>query len=308
MSNKGLAASPKIQSQLRVVTPRQTVTQQIRDMWSYRELLGGLIRKELKVKYKNSVLGFLWSLLNPALYLAVFYFVFQFVMGNRIPRFAIFLLCGLLVWNFFSTALSGSCGAIVANASIVKKVAFPREILALANTGASLVHFFLQSIVLIAGLLITQHPPAWSYVPLIPLALLAVVILAGGLGIWLSAINVKMRDTQHLLELVILVWFWSTPIVYQYQLVAFKLWNNDIPTWIYQLNPITPIVLTFQRALYNDGMTDVSHVADNTHIIPNGSVLDYTWPLLICIGAGVVIFTLALRQFGKMQADFAEEL
>src|SRR5207248_4697248 len=124
----------------RVVSARINLRQRFRDIWAYRELLGGLVRKELKVKYKNSVLGFLWSMLNPALYLVVFYVVFQLILKNGIPQFAIFLLAGLLVWNLFSTALPGATGSVVGNSGLVKKVAFPREVLALSSVGAALVH------------------------------------------------------------------------------------------------------------------------------------------------------------------------
>jgi ABC-2 type transport system permease protein len=301
--------APSTTSELRVVTPKVTIRQQLRDMWRYRELLGGLVRKELKVKYKGSVLGFVWSLLNPALYLGVYYFVFQIVLGNGIERFAIFILCGLLIWNFFSGALGGACGAVVANSSIVKKVAFPREILALASTGAALVHFCLQSVVLFVALIAFRHAPEWTYLPLLLMGIVAVVLLAAGLGIWLSGVNVKLRDTQHLLELVILVWFWMTPIVYPFQMVANKLFNNDIPSWLYLLNPITPIVLSFQRVIYNDGITPAGdHVTTSQTILPDASALWYTGALALVILLGIVIFFLALRSFGRMQGDFAEEL
>ena len=107
-------------------------------MWEYRELLGNLIRKELKVKYKNSALGFLWSLLNPMLYLVVFYVVFTSSSPPSIPYFPIFLLSGLLPWNLFSAGLGGGTGSIVSNAGLVNKVWFPREILPLASIGAAL--------------------------------------------------------------------------------------------------------------------------------------------------------------------------
>ena len=127
-----------------------------------------MTRKELKVKYKNSVLGFAWSLLNPLLYLVVFYVAFVKILGSGVPAFPIFLLSGLLVWNLFSTGLSGACTSVVSNAGLVKKVSFPREILPLAAIGSMLVHFFLQSLVLFAVLALIQWDVAWAYIPLLP--------------------------------------------------------------------------------------------------------------------------------------------
>src|SRR4051794_7972804 len=130
---------------MRVVSSRVRIGQRLRDIWLYRELFIGLVKKELKVKYKESFLGFVWSMLNPAITLMVYYVVFQLILKNGIPNFAIYLMSGLLVWNLFSSALPASTGSVVGNSAIVKKVAFPREILALASVGASLVHFFFQS-------------------------------------------------------------------------------------------------------------------------------------------------------------------
>src|SRR3954469_24662170 len=113
----------------RISTARVGLWERVSAIWRYRELLVALTRTELKVKYKNSALGFVWSMLNPALYLVVFYVVFQLILGSGIPNFPIYLLSGLLVWNLFSAALPAGCGSIVGNASIIKKVAFPREVL-----------------------------------------------------------------------------------------------------------------------------------------------------------------------------------
>ena len=289
----------------RVISNRTSVRQRLVDIWAYRELLVGLVRKELKVKYKNSALGFFWSMLNPALYLVVFYVVFQLVLKNGIPYFAIYLLSGLLVWNLFSTSLAAATGAVVGNAAIVKKVSFPREILALAAVGASLVHFFLQGCVLLAALLGFRYAPSPKYLVLVPIALLALLLVAAALGVFLAAVNVYARDTQHLLELVLLAWFWMTPIVYQYRLVADRLAEN---AWVYRLNPITPIVLTFQRAIYNRTeplMGDGQRIA----ILPvDAGPLWYLWQLLVVIGVAAVLLTLSLRLFGRLEGNFAEEL
>ncbi len=136
---------------------RSTVSQNLKEVWKYRELLIGMVRKELKVKYKNSVLGFLWTMLNPALYTVIFWLVFTKFLPNGIPEFVVFFLSGLLVWNLFVNSLNGATGSIVNNAAIVKKVYFPREILPLASVGASLVHYLLQLIVLVTSLLVFKH-------------------------------------------------------------------------------------------------------------------------------------------------------
>lgn len=294
---------------MRVITPDASVWRRMLDIWLARELVVGLVRKELKVKYKNSVLGFMWSMLNPAMYLGVYYFVFQIVLGSGIPLFAIYLLCGLLVWNMFSTAVSSATTAVVGNASIVKKVAFPREILALASVGAALVFLFLQGIVLVISLVAFQVAPAVTYLPLVLVALVAVVMLASALGVFLSAVNVYLRDVQHLIELVMVAWFWANPIVYPYQLIAPRLSQHHL-LWIYFLNPVTPIVLTFQRALYAK-VSPISTVHGHTQVVPILPTYGPEWYLVLLLGVMVVsaaLFIGALVVFGRLEGNFAEEL
>lgn len=284
----------------RLVSTRLSLPARARRLWQYRELLAGLVRKELKVKYKNSALGFLWSMLNPALYLVVFYVVFQLVLRNGIPNFAIYLLSGLLVWNLFSTALAGATGSIVGNSSIVKKVSFPREVLPLAAVGASLVHFFLQSAVLLAALSLFRYPPSPTFLLLVPVALASLLIFTAAVAILLAAVNVFARDTQHLVELVLLAWFWATPIVYQYRLVGDRLGSD---AWIYRLNPITPVVLTFQRAVYNQ------IEPAGLPVLPAGhGIAWYLAQLGVLAAVSMVLLSVAMRVFGRLEGNFAEEL
>jgi ABC-2 type transport system permease protein len=297
----------RVAESTRIITARPTLRQRISEIWRFRELLLGLVRKELKVKYKNSALGFLWSMLNPALYLVVFYVVFQVFLGSGIDAFPIFLLSGLLVWNLYSTALPGACGAVVGNAALVKKVYFPREILALAAVGAALVHFFLQGIVLVGALVIFRYPVSPTYCLLIPVALLALLLLSSAIGIFLAAVNVYVRDSQHLLELVLLAWFWMTPIVYQYRLVSDKLQEHGLPGWLPLLNPVTPITLAFQRAIYNK--VDSTHEGTIIHVLPaHEGMWWYLSHLLVVIGISGVLIMGALSVFGRLEANFAEEL
>ena len=283
----------------RVVRARPRLTERIVRIWEYRELLVGMTRKELKVRYKNSVLGFAWSLVNPLLYLVVFYVAFQVILQSATPAFPLFLLSGLLIWNLFSTGLGGATGSIVANSGIVNKVAFPREILPLASVGAAMVHFFLQGIVLIAALLVFRWDVAWEYIPLIPVALVGILLLAGALGILLSALNVYLRDTQHFLELALLAWFWMTPIVYPFMTIGSR---SGWSTKLYMCNPVTPVVLVFQRGLY-------AKVSDgDTLILPDWSWASYAGYLGLTFGVALVVLAIAVAVFGRLEANFAEEL
>lgn len=275
-------------------------------VWEYRELLVNLTRKDLKVRYKDSFLGFLWSLLNPILYLVIFSLVFAEILRVNIPDFGIFLLSGLLAWNFFAGGLNGGAASIVGNAALVQKVWFPREILPLAAIGSALVHFVLQLSVLVGALLIMWHEPDWSALVAAPFALLALLLLTTSLGIALSAINVYLRDTQHLLELVTLAWFWLSAVVYNYQLVAARLGNK---AFLLLLNPMIPIITTFQRIIYNPPECgDLPAEQCSQILAPNASVGWYIRNLTFVSVASVVLLIVALWIFGRLEDDFAEEI
>jgi ABC-2 type transport system permease protein len=291
----------------RVLRARRSVFGRAADIWRYRELLVGLVRKELKVKYKNSSLGFLWSLVNPLLYLVVYTLAFQVILQAGIPEFPIFLLSGLLVWNLFASGLVSGTSSIVVNAGLVKKVWFPREILVLASIGAALVNFLLQAAVLLVFMAVVQHEVAWSYFPLMFLALAVVLVFTAAVAILLSAVNVYLRDTQHFLDLALLAWFWLTPIVYPFMLVGER--EQQWQVVLYMCNPITAIVLAFQRALYArvDAPLDDSRFGIES-ILPDWSMAAYTGYV---VGVGVfatVLLFVALYVFGRLENNFAEEL
>ena len=296
--------SSAVDHPIRVSTARVGVFRRIVEVWRSRELLVMFVRTTLKLKYKNSALGFFWSLANPALYLVVFYVVFELVLENGIPSFPIFLLSGLLVWNLFSTSLSAATSSVLVNGGLVKKVAFPREILPLASVGAALVHFFLQSIVLGGALLLFGYSVSLEYSPLIPFALVTLLLLSAALAVLFSALNVRLRDTSHFVELGLLALFWLTPIIYPYMLVAGKL---DSVKWVALLNPLSPIVTAFQRALYNRTTSTKDGVV--TKILPADA--EFGWYArnlaLVAIVSAIVLLG-ALSYFGRVEADFAEEL
>ncbi|MCU1426465.1 MAG: type transporter [Actinomycetia bacterium] len=295
-------------AQTRVLRARRSVFGRVRDIWTYRELLVRLVRKELKVKYKNSSLGFLWSLVNPLLYLLVYTLAFQVILQAGIPQFPIFLLSALLVWNLFGTGLGAGVTSIVVNAGLVKKVWFPREILVLAAIGAALVHFFLQAGVLLVFMAAVQHRVAFAYFPLMFLALVVVLVFTAAVAILLSAINVYLRDTQHFLELALLAWFWITPIVYPFMLMGKRAkWQVAL----YMCNPLTAVVLAFQRALYArlDGPTTGKITRYGTSaILPHWGMAGYGGYVLAVGVFSVALLFVALYVFGRLESNFAEEL
>ena len=305
-------------SNTRIVTPTVSVRQRLREIWLSRELLIYLVRTEIKVKYKNSVLGLVWSMVAPAMTLAIYYFVFQIILNNRQPNFVIFLFAGLLIWNLFSLGVLTGTGVVVNNAGIVKKVSFPREILSLAAVGSACVFFFFQSIVLVIVLVVLHHSPDWSYLPVLLLALVTGIVLASAIAVLLSSVNVYLRDTQHLIEVILTAWFWACPIVYAYQqYIGNKLGPKGL-TWIYFLNPIVPLVLSFQRCIYaletayvtttTTVNGQVVHATTTYYVLPTKGMLWYVGLDLGVLVLSVILFLVAVAVFGRLEGNFAEEL
>lgn len=279
--------------------------ERLRALIEYRGLLLNLIRRELRARYKESVLSFAWSMLNPLLYLVVFYVVFNLILPAAIPLFAVFLLSGLLPWTLFTGALGGGAGSVVGNGPLLKKVYFPREVFPLAAIGSALFHFGLQMIVLIAFLVIFRYPFVSEYLVLVPLALLVEVLLLIGLTLLLSSVTVYLRDVQHFLDLALLAWFWMTPIIYPVALVASRLEPRGL-LGLYLLNPMTPIVLSFQRAFYNKVSPTVN--GEQVQILLDQPMSWYVQNLALVGLAALVLIVIGQVVFAKLEGNFASEL
>jgi ABC-2 type transport system permease protein len=280
----------------------------VRDIWSYRELLTNLVRRELKVRYKNSVVGFVWTLLNPLLYLAVFSIVFGVFLRSGVPRYGLLLLSGLLAFNLFSAGLTGSAVSITGNGPLVQKVWFPREILPLAAIGANLITFFFQLTILLVGLAVFRQVPEWSMLWLAIPALIVTLMMATGLGLLVAALNVYYRDVQHFLELGLMTWFWLTPVVYLYNFVGEALidqWGPGAERLV-MLNPMTPVVTTFQRVIYNP--TNFSAEKQEEFSLLLRPTSWYLQNLAISAGFGVVMLYLGFKVFTRLEANLGEEL
>lgn len=277
-------------------------------VWEYRELLSNLIRRELKVKYKNSIFGFLWTLMNPLLYLAVFSFVFTVVLPTGAPRYGLLLLSGLLAFNLFSNGLRTATTSITANGPLVQKVWFPREILPMAAVGAELITFFFQLLILFFGLAVFGQSPEWSMLWLAIPALVATLLIVTGLGLLLSSINVHYRDVEHFLDLATLTWFWLTPVVYVFDLVAKALierWGPGAER-LAMINPMTPVVTTFQRILYNPTNFDESQQQSFQLLLRPTSW--YLQNLTISLVFGLVVFIGGFKVFTRLEGNLGEVL
>ncbi len=288
-------------------TEAPSIVERTRRVWEYRELLVSLTRRELKVKYKDSVLGFLWTLLNPLLYLVVFSLVFAVFLRTNVPLYGVFLLSGLLAWNLFSTGTTGATISITGNGSLVQKVWFPREVLPLSAVGAALINFFFQAIVLAIALIVFGRSPEWSYLPLLLPALAVTVLWAVALGIVLSAINVHYRDVQHFLELAFLAWFWMTPIVYSFDFMGDFLSEKGLSARLAMLNPMISVTTTMQRVVYNPTHEAGTEAAANFDLLRQPATWFLTNLGVSALG-GVIVLLVAVRIFGRLEADLGEEL
>ncbi len=268
------------------------------------ELLAQLVRKDLKVKYQGSTLGFLWSLANPLLLFAVYSFVFQVVFKSGIPNFGVYLMSGLLIWTAFQGSVQGASGSVTGNAGLVRKVPFPLPVLPLSAVGFAGVHFVLQSAVLIIVMLAIGFPfVGLSLFLLIP-ALVVAVVFATALGMIVASLNVRYRDTEHLVEVAMIAWFWLNPVVYGAGLIRDRVHEWF---WVYMINPMAPVIGASQRAIYG-----TSHYVDGTGqtklLLEDPGIVFYLKWLAVALAVSLVLFAIGRKLFARLSGDFAEEL
>jgi ABC-type polysaccharide/polyol phosphate export permease len=214
----------------------------------YRGLIQSLVARELKARYRGSVLGFFWSFINPLLLLSIYTFVFTVVLPNSNPvaqPYALFMFCGILPWNWFSSSLMEASGSLVAGGNLIKKVLFPAEILPLVSVLANMVHFFLGLLILIAFLVAYRHWPDGAGLVWFPVIVLVQLVFTAGLALLLSALAVHYRDIRDLLSNLLMFWFFATPIIYPWldaNVIAYKAF--------FDLNPFTHLAVSYQEVLF----------------------------------------------------------
>ena len=260
----------------------------LRQLLRYRGLIQSLVARELKARYRGSVLGFFWSFINPLLLLLVYSFVFSVVLPSTHPPemepYALFMFCGLLPWTWFSSSVSESANVLIANGNLIKKVLFPAEILPIVTVLANMVHFFLGLPILVGFLVWFWRPLTLGELAWFPVVVLVQLVLTVGLSMLVAALTVHFRDIKDILGNLLTFWFFATPIIYQ---------MNQAPLYARQflnLNPFTHLAISYQEILFFNG--------------PFGH-----WKWLVALGlASIAFFFVGYFLFDRLRDSFAEEV
>ncbi len=230
----------------------------LHEIWAYRDLLRNLVVRDLKIRYKRSVLGFAWSFLNPLFMVLIFTVVFTVIArAQNVPNYPLFALCGLLAWNFLAGSVSGAARSIVGNAHLIDKVYFPRELLPISVVLANLINFALSLIVFFVLLLLFRVPLSW-WILTLPVIVAVQFVLVVGLALIVAALNVFYRDIEHVLDVGLLAWFFLTPIFWELELLPNKITlpgsNLGVDVWLleYRLNPMASLVTDYRYILLYD--------------------------------------------------------
>lgn len=212
-------------------------------LWDYRELLKNLIFKDLKLKYRGSFLGFVWSLLNPLMMILVYSIAFRFILRIQLENYTVFLITGLLPWNFFGTAAMASTEAILANGNLIKGIRFPREILPLSTVAFQGILFLLALAVFFPAALLLHARIGWTLLAY-PANFVLQLSFTFGVALGLSALTVSFRDLKHLTEVALLMLFWLTPVLYDVTMIPERF------RWLFKLNPMTAYITIYQDLVY----------------------------------------------------------
>jgi lipopolysaccharide transport system permease protein len=252
----------------------------------YRGLIQSLVARELKARYRGSVLGFVWSFVNPLLLLSIYSFVFTTIMRNsedpQTKPFAVFLFCGLLPWMWFSASLTEATSSLISGGNLIKKVLFPAEVLPIVSVLANLVHFLLGLVILAAFMILFQHYPDVGGLPWFLVVVVVQLVFTLGLALALSALTVHFRDVRDLLTNVLTLWFFATPIIYPYFMPTVSRFLT-----LFRLNPFYHLAVSYQEILF---FGQFGHARS----------------LLLLAALSIVVFLCGYWLFDRLRDSFAE--
>lgn len=255
----------------------------INNLYSYRQLLKSNVKKEIRGKYKGSFLGVLWSFVNPLLTTLVYAIVFPFILKSTEPHYVTFIVIGILPWTYFTTVIIQGTTTMLINAGIIKKVYFPREILPISINTSGLINFLISCLIIFIFLICSGIGFSW-YIIFLPLVIITQYILQQGIIFITSAINVYVRDAEYIINFIINMVFYATPILY-----SADMFSNSPLKWIITLNPMATIINCYRDILYYQSMPHIKS-------------------LIVVLLASCLLAYIGLKIFRKLEKGFAEEM
>ena len=259
----------------------------LKELYAYRQMIFSLVKKDLRGRYKGSVLGFMWTFINPLLQMGVYTLVFSIILRNDIDKYYLFLFVALVPWIFFSASLTGGADSVLASKDMLKKIYFPREVIPISTVTSAFINMILTFVVVFIVLLISGRGINLVALLYLPVVMIVEYILCLGIGLIVSALTVYLRDLQYILGIVVMALQYMTPVMYGADMVE----NANVPQilkTIFNLNPMTPIINIYRQILYYKEIPDLS-------------------TLLVAIITGVVFVILGAIIFRRLQRGFAEE-
>lgn len=255
----------------------------LNEIYAYRQMIYSLVKRDLRGRYKGSVLGFLWTFLNPLFQLIVYTLVFSIILKTGISNYYLFLFVALVPWLFFSTSLTAGSSCIWAQQDMVKKIYFPREVLPISFVISQFINMLLTFIIIFIVVIISGVGIDFIALLYLPIIMLIEFILALGITMLSSALTVYFRDLEYILGIISMAWMYLTPIMYSQESVPDKIKP------IFNLNPISPVIMAYRDILYYKQVPDMS-------------------TLLQAVLMGIIVLVIGCFSFSKLKRHFAEEL
>lgn len=257
--------------------------QRIKNIYAYRDMIYSLVRRELRGRYKGSVLGFLWTYINPLCQVIVYSAVFSIIFKVNIEKFYLYLIIGMMPWTFFSSSVQGGSTCIRAQADMVKKIYFPREVIPISYVTSTFVNMLLSFIIVFLAVLFSGFGFNWVAIVYLPLIMIFEYLLALGIAFIVSSITVYFRDLEQIVGVLMMAWIYITPIMYDLEYIPAEFRD------FFFLNPMTPIIAVYHDILY------YRQIPANAYLLQAGVV-------------SAVIFIIGFLIFTRLDRNFAEEM
>jgi ABC-2 type transport system permease protein len=256
----------------------------LKELYNYRQMIFSLVRKDLRGRYKGSVLGFLWTFINPLFQLIVYTIAFSFILPSAIDKYYLHLFVALIPWIFFSSSIQGGANSIIASKDLVSKIYFPREVIPISYVTSCFVNMLLTFIIIFIVVIISGVGLNPMAIACLPIVMIIEYFMALGLALLFSAITVFFRDMEHILSIVTMAWIYLTPVLFPIDMIS-----DETVRKLFYLNPMTPVIVAYRDILYHAKVPDFS-------------------TLILAAGFSVLCMVIGCLVFSKLKKHFAEEL